>query len=672
MRILLAIILCSFLSLVYGQRESYNWYFGTNAGLKFSDTDVQAVTDGKLNTSEGCASISDSLGNLLFYTDGVRIWNKNHQIMESGLNGDQSSTQSAVVIKSPGNNQKYLVFTSSGRDKGVQYTEVDMSLNSGSGGITPSKKNASLIKSSLEKITAVKHANQEEFWVIGHKIDGRNFMVFKVNTNGDVQNTLNVNIGPNISDGIGYMKISPNGRRLVMANSFRGSIDVFDFNPKTGEISNHVQADSFQGLTPYGIEFSPDGNSMFVSTIQNAQDTSYIFQYSLLGNDIKGSKEEIYKYRGNIGALQVAADGMIYVAQGNSLYLSRIEKPNSPGSESQFVADAIYLNGQRSRLGLPTFVQSYFIDADFVYDGYCSEQTVEFRSLTTTADSVRWDFGDPSSQEKNSNTDLITSHVFNTPGTYVVKLTTYLAGDFHQYSETVEIQPTPVLDFGNDTFHCDIGSVELSIPYPQASVVWMDDDVSLNKTADVSKQYWAKADLNGCIHADTVYLEFFDTPDESNAQIDACNDDEVLLEANTENSSYLWSDNSKSAFIYAYTAGAYEVEVSNKCGIDTARFTVDYHDCSCKAYVPNAITVNGDGLNDHFKPYLVCELEISEYLIQVYNRWGNLVFKSEDPNEAYYPSPQDGPLLIWVLTFKTDKYTTNISELESGVLHIIK
>jgi hypothetical protein len=80
-----------------------NWYFGNTAGITFASGAPVALTNGALVTTEGCASMSDDLGNLLFYTDGVTVWNRNHLPMTNGtlLNGHASSTQSGIIVQKP-------------------------------------------------------------------------------------------------------------------------------------------------------------------------------------------------------------------------------------------------------------------------------------------------------------------------------------------------------------------------------------------------------------------------------------------------------------------------------------------------------------------------------------------------------------------------------------------
>ena len=130
---------------LFAQGEANIWYFGGGAGLYFNSGTPIAITDGALKTMEGCATISTSSGSLLFYTDGDTVWNKQHHPMPNGtgLKGDQSSTQAAIIVPKPGSAGIYYVFTTSSYDgSGIQecrYSEIDMSLSSGLGDVTTNK-----------------------------------------------------------------------------------------------------------------------------------------------------------------------------------------------------------------------------------------------------------------------------------------------------------------------------------------------------------------------------------------------------------------------------------------------------------------------------------------------------------------------------------------------------
>ena len=96
----------------YSQKEADRWYFGKYAGLNFSNGAPVPLHDGQMVTNEGCATINDKNGNLLFYTNGEKVWNRNHQVMPNGtgLMGGYSSTQSAIVVPFPGNDSMYYIF----------------------------------------------------------------------------------------------------------------------------------------------------------------------------------------------------------------------------------------------------------------------------------------------------------------------------------------------------------------------------------------------------------------------------------------------------------------------------------------------------------------------------------------------------------------------------------
>lgn len=71
--------------MAFSQREAANWYFGNMAGLTFNSDSPVALQDGKLQTVEGSATISDRNGNLLLYTDGIVVYDRQHNIMPNGF-----------------------------------------------------------------------------------------------------------------------------------------------------------------------------------------------------------------------------------------------------------------------------------------------------------------------------------------------------------------------------------------------------------------------------------------------------------------------------------------------------------------------------------------------------------------------------------------------------------
>jgi hypothetical protein len=157
------------------QREAYTWYFGQGIGLDFGHHPAKLLTGGEINTSEGCTTVSDGQGNLLFYTEGDTIWNRNRKVMPhgTGLKGHFSSTHNTLAVPKPGDVSTYYLFTVDhsgyfyngfGVDmshyKGLNYSEVNMCLDGGLGDVVESTKNKPLPDYLYsEKLTATRIAD---------------------------------------------------------------------------------------------------------------------------------------------------------------------------------------------------------------------------------------------------------------------------------------------------------------------------------------------------------------------------------------------------------------------------------------------------------------------------------------------------------------------------------
>src|SRR5688572_14026134 len=176
-KILLPLVLCC--NVLYSQNETKKWYFGAQAGLDFMGPPT-ILTNGMMSPWEGCASIADAAGALLFYTDGITVWNKTHAVMANGngLMGNSSTTQSGVIVKRPGSTTIYYVFTADaqGAPNGLRYSIVDMSLAAGNGSVTV--KNTLLFTPTTERITAVRHCNGVDVWIVTHDWNSANFSTY--------------------------------------------------------------------------------------------------------------------------------------------------------------------------------------------------------------------------------------------------------------------------------------------------------------------------------------------------------------------------------------------------------------------------------------------------------------------------------------------------------------
>ena len=92
--------------------KAQTWYFGSGAGINFNGASVSLSEGSPINTSEGCSIVSDKDGNVIFYTDGRTVWSKYHLplINGTGLLGNSSATQSALIIPIPNTSCKIFYF----------------------------------------------------------------------------------------------------------------------------------------------------------------------------------------------------------------------------------------------------------------------------------------------------------------------------------------------------------------------------------------------------------------------------------------------------------------------------------------------------------------------------------------------------------------------------------
>ena len=454
-KILSIIILFSNVS--FAQKEANIWYFGENAGLDFNGGSPVALTDGQLNTVEGCATISDANGNLLFYTDGSTVWDKAHLVMANGsdLNGNWSSTNAALIIPKPLDEDIYYVFTldERGNSNGLQYSEVDMSLNSGFGDVT-SNKNILLETPVTEKITAIKVKDEDAYWVVAHKWRSDEFITYKVTSTG-INTTPIISVVGNYMGGfntnaIGDMKISPDGSKLALAILGQWECMLFDFDNETGVVSNPLTVLSFTTESAfYGVEFSPDSQKLYTSISQKG-----IFQFNLNGtpSEIINSKTQIGTLSVFNKTLQLAPDGKIYVAQNSSNYLNIISNPNTLGTACNYLSgtNGIFLNGRRSESGLPPFIQSFF-NVAFQVDNACFGEITTFNAnIPASYDNLLWDFGDGTTSAIETPT-----HTYTTSGIFEATLEVIISGQTSLYSREIIIYDQPMAHQPQDILVCD-------------------------------------------------------------------------------------------------------------------------------------------------------------------------------------------------------------------------
>lgn len=573
------------------RKEAFRWYFGSKAGIDFSSGEAVPITNQDvMNALMVTASISDSMGNFLFFTDGKKVWDTTMTLMDNATNlsGSGNVTQPCIIVPWPADSSLYYLFTinefndpvqANERVSGLYLTMIDMKERNGLGNALSTVLNKEILYPVSQKLTAVKHRNGRDYWVIAHKWNSSEFHAWLISPTGmapavvSETGTIHNSAGSK-NNAMGYMKTSPDGRRIALAIRTKKIVEVFDFNDETGVVSNpQTHTLQFSDIEPFGIEFSPDGNKLY-TTVGYLGGTgappfpSNILQFNLPAGLTTPVVIDSMPGIRNVG-IQLGPDGRIYISRAvnQNMKLDSLEviyNPNRPGKACNLnhlngISSAGFpLLGRYSNYSMPNFVQSFVNFPTFTWANVCQGEETEFR-ITNRAniDSVLWNFGDGT-----YSSDTLPLHRFMAPGKYLVTLTEYYQGASYIDTMTVTNYKLPV-----------IGLADTVLLYTGSSIN---------------------------LHAGGGFME------------------------------YLWSTTSTDSIITVNTEKNYTVRVKDyQCCENSDTTYVKVFSYS----IPNAFTPNNDGLNDVFRVSgLYRNIDFS---MLIFDRWGRMVFESKNIDDGW-------------------------------------
>ena len=678
----------SFLYPSFCQKQNNEWRFGSRSGISFNSNPPVNVNGSSVIATEGSASIADkNTGALLFYTDGVTVWNAQNQIMPNGsglLGGNPvtlSSTTAAVIVPKPGSNTQFYIITideqSSGN--GLCYTLVDMALLGGLGDVVVGQKNVSLFQTNSEKLEVVPAANGQDFWIITHDNPGNSFYSFLLNSIGFQTTPIVSTVGANHANGSGHLKVNRQFNKLACGGTFNGIMEVFDFNNATGVVSgviawNLLPAMQNFSILIYGVEFSPNGKVLYISNL------NIIVQYDISQITPAAIQNSAYKLAPATSeqpaSLQLGPDEKIYCNTG-SIYA--VNCPNNLGPNCGYQLT----NLQGGGYGLPKWVyypnDTPLPDSNFIiYSDSCFGNTASFMvSDTTGVTNIQWSFGDPASGAGNTASGNNVSHLFSQIGNYnIVAVLTKACGN-----DTLLIDGLQIINC-NPTYNGEI-------VYNPDSCIQTDITFSLSNNQNITNYLWNFGDPNSgvsntsnnmmpshifsdtgtftvsciitvdcgtamvpCSYNDTLYksIRIYDCNVSCTGIINTAGDlckqknvsfsissNQTILNVKWDFDDPISGNNNTSTLLnptHVFSeSGTYVINciVEFSCGIDTITKTVEILNCDtligeCRIFIPSAFTPNSDGLNEEFGALTRCNPNFYELLI--YNRWGQLIFKS--------------------------------------------
>jgi hypothetical protein len=526
------------------QNEQTKWIFGRQAGLDFMTSPPTSITHTTLHTYEGSASIADAAGNLLLYTDGITVWNGLFQVMPNGtgLMGNGSTVQSALIVKQPGSNTIYFVFTldAQGLPNGLRYSSVDLSLAGGTGSVTT--KNVPIMAPCTEQLAGARHCNGTDVWVVTHALNSNSFYSFLVTAAGVSTVPVISSVGPvpptyipnNTLYGQGTIKICGKKLGLTYFNgSANNEVALFDFDRNSGVVSNYLSLRT-STLNAVGCEFSPDGSKFYTAVTQG----TYVVQWDLSAgsNSLIAASGQTLGTVFGYGQMQRAPDGRVYFSRSNSQTLAAITNPNLAGTSCSLVLNALTLStGTTASIGLPNFIDenhtqvSHSVTAAATQTLVCAGATVSLLSQVTGTGapfSYLWSNG------QQTPTVAVTSNTAQ-----VAVYTVSVAGqDGCAVSASVQVSylPSPQISIPNVTV-CPKSVVTLTASGAN-SYTWMPGGhtgFAYTPTINATTVFTvAGTGGNGCLGSNTVMV----TVAECAGMADSRHDEDVLRNVLTDGS----------------------------------------------------------------------------------------------------------------------------------------
>lgn len=427
------------------QKETSVWHFGDRSQVNFNTSPPTVSRNGRLGGNATISTISDTSGSLLFYTDGDRVYDRNHNLMPNGTGLGASSAiwqHSTLIAPWPDSTSLYYVFSlSRWLPYRLQYAIVDLRQNGGLGAVT--SKNQAL-SDSINYIAGTFQTNSRDLWIVTHSYPDNTFKIYEIDSNGLNTTPRVQQIGerPTLRDD---MKLSHTGKHLVLLFNAIGRqfLEVFDFDNATGTLSNPVRIDRGSNYVDFSMEFSPNDLFLYAGSTRGSPNRTKFVRYHLKAPDLAASREDIDSLGGKfVTDLLLGNDGHIYASyglNGREPYLSRLENPNTLGKVN-LVAQALPIGFWVFPYFLPRHVRGYNVTIGM--SDLCEGKPITFKLNTPRpVATANWDFGDGTPKVNQ----ITPQHTYTKPGIYGIEVDyTYAGSATITLKDTIEIDTAGV------------------------------------------------------------------------------------------------------------------------------------------------------------------------------------------------------------------------------------
>lgn len=454
----------------------HNWYFGNSTqGIRFNrTTNVATLVSNQatpFGTGGSAVATDRANANILFYTDGARVFNISHTQMSNGfgLNANTSANQPVAICGVPGQPMQYLIFTNTASfttGGTISVSTVDMTAFGGEPFPTPplgnvtTKNAATGLTGRSEGMIIVPHNNGTDFWLITHENGTDNFTATLISAGPTFSNTISSNVTglPFSAANLSYHEAT--GKIAAAPQTADDNVVILDFDNTTGAITLdqfvlNSAVSSTTNQATYDTEWSNSGRFLYISRHGEAGIPADVLQFDLAnpGNSLATVLSSLVN---RSYGLQMAPDSAIYHLYeiGGIFHVGTFTNTDSVASSVVHTLDvfgpALNFNGTQFPAFLPESLPN--LSVTFVPDGACSNSPISFYPFVTpAADSLLWNFGD--GQVSNQWSPI---HAYQSGGTYNVEVIAFLNGDTASFDLDLNItQFNLQLSLVQDTTACE-------------------------------------------------------------------------------------------------------------------------------------------------------------------------------------------------------------------------
>jgi len=276
------------------------------------------------------------------------------------------------------------------------------------------------------------------------------------------------------------------------------------------------------------------------------------------------------------------------------------------------------------------------------------------------------------------NSSTANEQSFNEEGSYMVSAE--LDGCYSSHELYLQVNPIPVTSVPGYYEFCEDTELTLNSDNEGYDFQWPTGEVSSSFSFDQEGLFYVQVtdQITGCQLIDQVETVMILNPTiEMEEEYEFCQGDNITISPSVENAdSIIWSNGFIGEEYEFYSSEELTVSAVNECLSVPFETEIKGILCDCIAYAPLAFTPDNDGLNETFLPVLRCEP--FEYELLIFNRWGEIIFKSNDPSEGWSGNASSGEHFVspgtykYKLSYKAELFDGIHAKTNYGMVSVIR